>query len=133
VLLIGGREALRYSADASAVQRIDATGLDRPSPGAFRRFDLWQDATWDRGERVIPYVRQVLGMDNRPVSLIRVNVRESLFRKLYQQYERARGSQYLIVNDRGVIQSCADEALYGKNLHRTLKLPEGLMTARPVL
>ncbi len=128
VLLIGDGEALRYSADASAVQRIDATGLVRPGPDAFQRFDLWQAATFDRGERVIPYVRQVLGTGNRPVSLIRVNVRESLFRKLYQDYEGARGSQYMIVSARGVIQSCTDDAFYGKNLQEALKLPEGAMT-----
>ncbi len=130
VLLIGEKEALRYSADASAVQCIDATSLVRPDRDAFQRFDLWQDATWDRGERVIPYVRLVLGMDNSPVSLIRVNVRESLFRKLYQDYERTRGSRYMIVNDRGVIVSCTDDAFYGKTLYEAVKLPEGMMTEK---
>ncbi len=128
VLLIGDSAALKYSQDASVVQRVDTAELDRPKASQFQLFDLWQNATWDGGERVIPYVRQVLNMANQPVALIRVNVRESLLRKLYQGYESARGSQFLIVNDQGAIQSCADDALYGKNLYQVLNVPKGALT-----
>jgi two-component system sensor histidine kinase YesM len=125
VLLIGESAALKYSQDASVVQRVDVTALEKPAPSQFQLFDLWLNATWDGGSRVIPYVRQVLDMDNHPVALIRVNVRESLLRALYEGYESARGSQFLIVNDQGTIQSCADGALYGKNLYQTLEVPDG--------
>ena len=128
VLLIGDGAALKYSQNASVVQRVDAQALDRPAASQFQLFDLWQNATWDGGERVVPYVRQVLDMLNQPVALIRVNVRESLFRKLYQGYESARGSQFLIVNDRGIIQTCADGELYGKNLFQALNVPEDAFT-----
>jgi two-component system sensor histidine kinase YesM len=128
VLLIGDSAALKYSQDASVVQRVDAKALDRPVASQFQLFDLWQNATWDDGERVIPYVRQVLNKRNQPVALIRVNVRESLFRKLYQGYESVQGSQFLIVNDQGNIQSCADGDLYGKNLFQALNVPEGSLT-----
>ncbi len=120
VLFIGGGVALRYSTDASVVQLLPAAPEGLPDPADFQLFDLWQDATLDGGERVIPYVRQVLDRQNRAAALIRVNVRESLFRKLYQPYEDARGSRFMIVNDRGTIQSCADGALYGQNLYQAL-------------
>ena len=128
VLLIGDGAALKYSQDASVVQRVDAKALDRPMASQFQLFDLWQNAAWDDGERVIPYVRQVLNKRNQPVALIRVNVRESLFRKLYQGYESVQGSQFLIVNGQGIIQSCADGDLYGKNLFQALNVPEGGLT-----
>jgi len=120
VLFIGGGVTLRYSADASVVQLLPSAPEQLPGPEDFQLFDLWQDATLDGGERVIPYVRQVLDRHNRPAALIRINVRESLFRKLYQPYEDARGSHFMIVNDRGTIQSCADGAFYGQNLFEAL-------------
>lgn len=122
VLFIGGGVALRYSADASVVRLLPSFPEDLPDPADFQLFDLWQDATLDGGERVIPYVRQVLDRQNRATALIRVNVRESLFRKLYQSYESARGSRFMIVNDRGTIQSCTDDALHGQNLYQALNI-----------
>ena len=130
VLLIGDNAALRYSQDASVVRRVSAEGLERPGASQFQLFDLWQDATFDGGERVIPYVRQVLDMANQPVALIRVNVRESLFRKLYQDYESARGSEFMIVSDKGTIQSCASRDLYGKNLYTVMKITPGELTGQ---
>ncbi len=74
-MLVGRLDALRYSADASAVRRVDAASIERPDIASFHLFDRWQDASYDGGERVIPYVRLVLGERNRPVALLWITAR----------------------------------------------------------
>ena len=105
--------ALQYgSAQSSAVQELE---LEPPTmePGDFQLFDRWCDAAVEEGETVIPYERLVLGSDNQPVAILRMNVRESLLRSLYKDYEALGSSTFYIVNQRGVVQSSSDRAAVG--------------------
>ena len=119
LIALDGR-CLKYgSAQSSAVQEMK---LDPPAiaPGDFQLFDRWCDATVEDLDTVIPYERLVLGSDNQPVAILRMNVRESLLRSLYKDYEALGSSQFYIVNQRGVIQSSSDRAAVGGDVVRFL-------------
>ena len=72
----------------------------------------------------MPYERLVLGTDNQPVAILRMNVRESLFRSLYREYEQT-GRSFYIVNQRGVVQSATNRDAVGKPLAGSLGLDLG--------
>ena len=82
---------------ASAVQETVLTPPDLESAD-FRLFDRWCDATQEGGVTVVPYERLVLGTDNQPVAILRMNVRESLLRSLYREYEPDGVRGFYIVN-----------------------------------
>jgi len=114
--------ALSYSSsEYSAVRKIDASSFPPLDPSAFKLFDRWDDAGYDRGETVIPYERIVLGASsNEPVARLIVNIKESVFRSLYENYEAARNSRFYIINERGVIQSCSDKSHFSRNISDAL-------------
>jgi two-component system sensor histidine kinase YesM len=118
VLVCEGGVALSYSSsEYSAVQKVDATTFAPLDPSAFMLFDRWDDAAFDRGETVVPYERVVLGEStNEPVARLIVNIKESVFRSLYENYEASRSSRFYIINERGVIQSCSDKAQFSRNI-----------------
>lgn len=97
----------------------------------FRLFDRWCDATQEGGVTVVPYERLVLGTDNQPVAILRMNVRESLLRSLYREYEQDGVRGFYIVNQRGVVQSATDREAVGKPLGGLPGLGPGGASGRP--
>jgi two-component system sensor histidine kinase YesM len=122
VLVCESGIALSYSSsEYSAVRKMDASAFAPLDPSAFELFDRWDDATFDRGEMVIPYERVVLGAgSSEPVARLIVNIKESVFRALYKNYEAARNTRFYIVKEDGVIQSCSDEAQFSRNVSDAL-------------
>lgn len=121
-LIAGDGRALCYgSVHSSAVQETVLTPPDLESAD-FRLFDRWCDATQEGGVTVVPYERLVLGTDNQPVAILRMNVRESLLRSLYREYEQDGVRGFYIVNQRGVVQSATDREAVGKPLAASLGL-----------
>lgn len=122
VLVCENGVALSYSSsEYSAVRKVDASNFAPLDPSAFALFDRWDDAAFDRGETVIPYERVVLGASaNEPVARLIVNIKESVFRSLYENYEAARNSRFYIINERGVIQSCSDKEQFARNVSDAL-------------
>ncbi len=122
VLVCENGVALSYSSsEYSAVRKVDAAGFAPLDPEAFVLFDRWDDAAFDRGEAVIPYERVVLGADtSEPVARLIINIKESVFRSLYEGYEAARGSRIYIINERGIIQSCTDKAQFSRGVPEVL-------------
>ena len=122
VLVCENGIALSYSSsEYSAVRKVDAANFAPLDASAFKLFDRWDDAAFDRGETVIPYERVVLGVStNEPVARLIVNIKESVFRSLYENYEAARNSRFNIINERGVIQSCSDKAQFARNVSDAL-------------
>ena len=123
-LIAADGRALRYgSVHSSAVQEMVMAPPEMDSPD-FRLFDRWCDATQEDGVTIVPYERLVLGTDNQPVAILRMNVRESLFRSLYREYEQT-GRSFYIVNQRGVVQSATNRDAVGKPLAGSLGLDLG--------
>ncbi len=122
-MLVGndGTGLIYGAVQSSAVARIDARERVDFDLGDFELFDRWDDPTYEDGECVIPYERLVLALsDNRPVARLVVNVKESIFGALYQDYEAEADSEFFIVNGHGAIMSCSDKSLCGRTVQDAL-------------
>lgn len=69
----------------------------------------------DLKSSVIPIIRTIRDMNMRVIGILQINIRERSIREIFsKEVEKMKGQVYLI-NDKGVIISCLNQALIGKN------------------
>ena len=118
---IDGTALIYGRASSSAIEKEHYPELGQFDRTDFKLFDAWNHVTNESGEAVIPYERLVLALsDNHPTGRLILNIKERIFSDLYNEYESALDSEFFIVNDRMIIQSCSDKALLGFNAYDTL-------------
>lgn len=112
-----GSALIYKSREYSQIQKIDAVDLIPQDLNEFKLFDRWANATWEGNEPVIPYIRIVLDNEtNEPTAYLIMNFKEDLFNSVYAEYELSKGTDYMIVNGGGVIQSCTDKNKFSRNI-----------------
>lgn len=131
VLLIDkSGDALYYSPeDYMSVQEAHLYDQVPQNADEYFLFDSWEDAAWEGIEPVIPYIRIVIGKtSNEPEAFLVTNIKESVFNRIYLDYETSGNTTYFITNENGVIQSCTDKQNFGEYIFDVIDISQSELT-----